>query len=140
MWGPLSDDEYIRRLRAGSFKLHNFKVTPVREKLESMTKLKDARKKVQKLGAVVRDEAFDHWLARHVVNADRPDEWTRSRVLYENYLKRANEYGQNRQDRALSKQTLATETMWGKLMGAQFPNKKRTRDGWFYPVRLKQGA
>jgi hypothetical protein len=75
-----------------------------------------------------------------VVKAEQPDEWTRSRLLYESYLRRAKDYGNNRADKELSKQTLAPETMWGKLMGARFPNKRRTRHGWYYPVRLKKGA
>ena len=140
MWGPLSDEEYVRRLELGEISVTYLKVTPDRKPLKSMTKLKAARKKALELGAVVREEAFDDWLNRHVVKAERPDEWTQSRVLYENYLKRAKDYGQNRPDKRLAKEELATETRWGKMMGAQFPNKKRTRDGWFYPIRLKRGA
>ena len=105
-----------------------------------MTNLKAARKTMNEMGAVVRDEAFDYWRESYVVEAERPDEWTQAAVLYENYLKRAKEYGNNRGDKKLAKQELATETRWGKMMGSQYPTKRRTRVGWFYPVRLKRGA
>jgi hypothetical protein len=136
----MTDEEYARRLEFGSIQVTYLKVTPDKEPLKSMTKLKAARKKALESGAVVREEAFDDWLDRYVVKAERPDQWTQSRVLYENYLKRAKAYGQNRPDKRLAKEELATETYWGKMMGSLFPNKKRTGTGWFYPVRLKQGA
>lgn len=105
-----------------------------------MVKLKAARAKMHKLAEVVREEAFDHWLREYVMNSERPDEWTLARVLYENYVKRAKEYGNNRGDKKLAKEELATETRWGKMMGSLYPNKRRTGAGWLYPVRLKRGA
>ena len=87
----------------------------------------------------MRDEAFDDWIRRCVVNAERPDQWTQARTLYANYAKRAAEYGSNRGHRALLEQAIATETQWGKMMGSLFP-KKRRASGWFYPVLLKRGA
>lgn len=115
------------------------KVTPEREKLASMTKLKAARAKVKELSAVVRDEAFEHWRNKCVVIAERPDEWTQAAVLYASYIKYAASYGNNRGDRRLAKQELATETAWGKMMGSLF-DKKRRRAGQYYPVRLKRNA
>jgi len=105
----------------------------------SFTKLKAARKKVEALATVVRDEGFDEWVRRCLVHAERPDEWTPARELYENYIERTKRYGQNRGNRALSKQELASETQWGKMMGALF-TKKRRRAGLYYPLRLKRGA
>lgn len=103
-------------------------------------KLKAARRKFQVLGDAVRSEAFDDWLRRNVVNAQRPDEWTQSRDLYEAYVRHAGKYGNNRNDKRLAIQVLATETAWGKMMGSLFPNKQRRGRGNFYPVRLKKGA
>jgi hypothetical protein len=111
------------------------KLKAARKKLN----LRDMRKKVQELGAVVRDEAFDDWHERCLVKAERPDEWTQARALYENYLKQAKGYGNNRQDRSLAKSELATETQWGRMMG-EIHLKRRRRDGNYYPVRLKRGA
>ena len=116
------------------------KVTPNREKLASMTKLKAARKRVKELGGAVRDEAFGDWLSKCVVIAQRPDEWTQAAVLYASYIRHASRYGNNRGDKALAKEELATETSWGKLMGAAYPNKKRRARGWYYPVRPKRGV
>lgn len=120
--------------------LRAIQVTPIREPLKSMKKLKAARQKVEQLSEVVRSEAFDDWLATSVVKAERPDEWTRARVLYEGYLRCAGRYGNNRADKRLSIETLATETAWGRMMGSLFPNKQRRRDGFYYPIRLKRGA
>ena len=102
-------------------------------------KLKAARKKADELAATVRDTAFDQWVTKYLVAAERPDEWTRSRELYENYLKRAVTYGENRWDRTVVKLELATETRWGRMMGSLF-TKRRSGAGWHYPVRLKRGA
>ncbi len=55
-------------------------------------------------------------------------------------LKRARAYGSNRWERALWKLELATETRFGLLMRDAGFTKKRRRQGWFYPVRLKKGA
>lgn len=115
------------------------KVTPDREKLASMTKLKAARKRVKELAAVVRDEAFEDWHSNCVVTAQHPGEWTRAAVLYASYLKYAARYGNNRGDRRLAKEELATETAWGKMMGSLF-EKKRRRAGQYYPLRLKRDA
>lgn len=106
----------------------------------AMTKLKAARKKVTDLAAVVRDEVFDDWIERCVVIANRPDEWTRSRTLYEAYVAQAPDFGANRTERSLAREEVATETQWGRMMSSLFPNKKRRRDGWYYPVRLKRRA
>lgn len=103
-------------------------------------KLKAARRKVEVLADAVRSAAFDDWLRRNVVIAQRPDEWTRSRELYEGYVRHAGKYGNNRGDKRLATEELATETAWGKMMGSVFPTKKRRRRGWYYPVRLKKGA
>lgn len=120
--------------------LTKLKVTPDRGTLQSMKKLKAARKKVLELAAVVRDEAFDDWLNNSVVRAERPDEWTQARDLYESYLRRAKNYGINRGDKRLAREELATVTQWGRMMGAEYPNKKRRRNGWYYPVRVKRGS
>jgi hypothetical protein len=123
--------------RGQSVAVTTIKVTPEREKLASMTKLKAARARVKELGAVVRNEAFEHWRNKFVVIAERPDEWTQAAVLYASYIKHAASYGNNRGDKRLAKQELATETAWGKMMGSLF-DKKRRRAGQYYPVRLKQ--
>ncbi len=105
----------------------------------TLTKLKAARKKAQDLAAAVRCDAFNDWVTIYVVKAERPDEWTQARTLYENYLKRARDYGWNQPDKRVAKEELATETQWGRMMGTLF-SKKRRRNGWYYPIRLKQGA
>jgi hypothetical protein len=104
-----------------------------------MSKLGAARKKVEQLTVVARDEAFDDWVRRCLKEASRPEEWSQSRVLYESYLKHAATYGSSRGDRALSKQVAATETRFGKMMGSLFHKTRRTR-GWYYPVKIKRGA
>lgn len=131
--------ERLARKWAG-ISLRFIQVTPIREPIKAMVKLKAARKKVEQLGEVVRSEAFDEWIATSVVRAERPDEWTQARELYEGYLRHARRYGNNRADRSLATEELATETGWGKMMGSLLPNKKRRRGGWYYPVRLKRGA
>lgn len=118
--------------------LRVIKITDRRDKHVAMTKLKAARKRVTDLAAVVRDEVFEDWIERCVVVANRPDEWTRSRALYDAYVAQAPEFGVNRTERSLARQEIATETQWGRMMGSLFPNKKRRRDGWYYPVRLKR--
>jgi hypothetical protein len=102
--------------------------------------LKAAQRRVEQLRVVIRDDAFDEWVRRCLTEAKTPQEWTQSAVLYQNYLKRAKEYGWNRQDRRLSKRELASETRFGILMRDVGISKKRRAKGWFYPVRLKQGA
>lgn len=105
----------------------------------AITKLARARRKVQELAPVVRDAAFEDWVRRFLSAVDDPREWTQARVLYENYLKRSRDFGGSRSGRRVSRQELASETQWGKMMRSAFLKKRRGR-GWFYPVRLKQGA
>ncbi len=114
-------------------------LTAKKEALKSMKQFKVLRKKLEEAAFVVRNEAFDDWIMRYVDEAERPDEWTQARDLYDCYLKRAKDYGNNRADKAISKQELATFTMWGKMMGGLF-SKKRRSNGQFYPLRLKKGA
>lgn len=104
-----------------------------------VSKLKAARRKADELGAVLRDEAFNDWVRRNLSEASRPDEWCQSRELYESYLRHATKYGASRTARGLSKQAMATETRFGKMMGSLFPKVRRAK-GWFYPVRPKRGA
>lgn len=104
-----------------------------------MTKLKNARKKALDLGATVRSDAFDDWYSRCVVNAAEPREWTQARQLYQSYVRHVQKYGWNRTDKSLASEEMATETGWGKMM-AGLSVKKRRASGWYYPLRLKQGA
>jgi hypothetical protein len=106
----------------------------------NLEKLKSVLRKAEELRVAVRDDAFDDWVRRYLVEASEPREWTQSRTLYENYLKRAKVFGRNRGDMALSKLELATETRFGILMRDAGITKKRRAKGWYYPVRLKQGA
>lgn len=108
----------------------------------NLKKLKAARKKVEEYSAVLRSDAFDDWLRRCTQPAQEPREWTRARTLYESYRRHAKAYGNNRPDKRLAKETLASETAWGKMMGSLFPHKQRRSrpNGWHYPLRLKQGA
>lgn len=114
--------------------------TPPKERVprSSLEKLKGVMKKAEELRADVRNDAFDDWVRRCVVTAQEPTEWTQARILYENYLAHAKTYGNNRADRALSVQELATETQWGRMMATLFP-KKRRRAGWYYQLRCKRG-
>jgi hypothetical protein len=102
-----------------------------------MTKLTEARTKVRDLTEVVRDDVFNDWIERYVVTAKRADEWTRSSVLYEDYASKAAGFGNNRTEKAIARETVASVTRWGKMMGSLFPAKERRRNGWYYPVRLK---
>jgi hypothetical protein len=104
-----------------------------------VSKLKAARRKADELGAVLRDDAFDDWVRRCLSEATRPDEWGQSRELYESYVRHATRYGVSRSARGLSRQVMATETRFGRMMGGLFPKTRRAR-GWFYPVRAKRGA
>ena len=103
-------------------------------------KLKAAAKKAQDLRVAVRDDAFDEWVRRCTLDAANPSEWTQAVQLYASYLRRAKAYGWNRADKRLSKRELATETRFGILMRDVGFVKTRRAKGWFYPVRLKQGA
>jgi hypothetical protein len=111
-----------------------------KKSLPSMTKLREARAKARKLGYGVQDEAFTDWIDQCVVIAQLPGDWTQAAVLYSSYIKHASRYGVTNADRAVAKSLLATETRWGKMMGAAYPNKVRRAKGWYYPVRPKRGA
>lgn len=102
--------------------------------------LKDARKKLEEASAGVRNEGFDAWVRRYVVPAKRPDEWTQATVLYENYVKHVRRWGDNRPDKRLSQLEMATETRFGIMMREIGIMKKRRRSGFFYPLRIKDGA
>ena len=105
----------------------------------ALTKLQAARRKADQLADAARDEAFDDWVRRCLKTAERPDEWSPARALYESYLRHVGRYGSSRSARSLSRQVAATETRFGKMLGSLFHKSRRAR-GWFYPVRLKKGA
>jgi hypothetical protein len=105
----------------------------------NLGKLRSARRKAEQLGSVVRDDAFDDWVRRSLFEAESPAAWTQASELYQNYMRHAARYGSSRSDRALSRQLVATETRWGKMMGSLFVKTRRAK-GWYYPVRLKHGA
>lgn len=105
-----------------------------------LEKLKAARKKADELREAVRDDAFDEWVRRYLVPAELPSDWTQAATLYANYLERANTYATNRVDRSIVKLELATETRFGLLLRDAGFTKKRRSKGWYYPVKLKQGA
>lgn len=128
-----------RLARASGPKVIHWKASADRRR-PTMVKLKAVRKKLLALSDMAREEAFDYWIGQHVAAARQPDEWTRSALLYENYLKHAVEYGRTNADKKLATIERATETRFGKLMSARYPEKRRRRDGWYYPVRLKRGA
>lgn len=140
MWGKVTDEEYAHRLKYGSLDYRVVRVTAPRPKIDSMTKLKALRKKAAEAGDTVRSEAFDDWISRCVLTAQKPDEWTLASVLYASYLRQAGKYGSNMGDRRLATDQLATQTRWGRMMGSLFPNKQRRGRGQFYPVRIKKGA
>lgn len=108
----------------------------------NLKKLKAARKKVAEYSAVLRSDAFDDWVRRCTETATGPREWTRATELYESYERHVQRYRDNRPNKRLVKETAATMTAWGKMMGSLFPNKQRRSrpNGWYYPLRLKQGA
>lgn len=111
-----------------------------RKELElTFTGLQKARAKAEELAGAVRDAAFDDWIRRCVVTAKKPSEWTQARTLYESYLRHAQRFGSNRNQVAMSIQSLASETQWGRMMATMFP-KKRRRAGNYYPIRCKRGA
>lgn len=107
---------------------------------KTLAKIRAAASQIDKLRVEVRDGAFDEWVRRCTVHADSPREWTRAAVLYANYLQRAGEYGRNRTDKRLVERDLATETRFGILLRDAGFAKNRRRAGWYYPLRLKQGA
>lgn len=110
-----------------------------REREETFSALQKARAKAEELTGAVRSAAFDDWVECCMAEARTPDEWTQARMLYENYIAHARRFGNNRAQRAQAVLALATETQWGRMMATLFP-KTRRRAGWFYPLRLKQGA
>jgi hypothetical protein len=112
---------------------------PAKPTTTNLKKLKDARKRVAEYSAVLRTNAFDDWVRRCTDTAAQPREWTRAAPLYESYVRHAKTYGENRPDKRLAKEELATETAWGKMTGSLF-GRKRRRGGNYYPLRLKQGA
>tara|TARA_R110002124_G_scaffold45004_5_gene136588 strand:+ start:8827 stop:9225 length:399 start_codon:yes stop_codon:yes gene_type:complete len=124
--------------RRPRIQLRTIKITDNPEPNVSMTKLKEARTKVRDLAEVVRDDVFNDWIERYVVSAKRSDEWTQARTLYDAYSSRAAQFGSNRTEKAIAREEVASETQWGRMMGSLFPTKKRRRNGWHYPVRLKQ--
>jgi hypothetical protein len=109
------------------------------ERDRAFSELRKARTKVEKAAGEVRDLVFREWALRCVQSAQRPDEWTQARTLYENYLLHAKTIGRNRSQRGEIVQELATETQWGRMMATQFTKKRRTA-GWYYPLRVKRGA
>lgn len=120
--------------------LHPPAPKPKKQTRGNLEKLKVALSKADKLRIAVRNDAFDDWVRRCLVVANEPKEWTQSSVLYENYLARAKDYGRNRPDKRLLKTETATETRFGILMRDAGFTKKRRSKGWYYPLRLKQGA
>lgn len=103
-----------------------------------LSKLQVARRKAEQLAAIVRTEAFRYWAFRYVKEAEVPSEWTQSRKLYESYVRSVPAFASTRQTRRTAKLEIDTETQWGRMMGALYPNKRRRGSGWFYPVRLKR--
>lgn len=112
---------------------------PKKPDTTNLKKLKAARKKVQEYSAVLRTDAFDDWVRRCTQPATQPSEWTQASPLYESYLRHAKGYGANRPDKRLAKESLASVTAWGKMMGSLFPRGRRA-GGNIYPLRLKRGA
>lgn len=110
-----------------------------REKEATFSALQKARAKAEELTGALRTAAFDDWVRRCVVDVKTPTEWTQARTLYENYIAHAQQFGDNRAQRAQSVQALATETQWGRMMATLYLKKRRTK-GWYYPVKLKRGA
>ncbi|WP_145201175.1 hypothetical protein [Sphingobium sp. B2] len=108
----------------------------------AQSKMRAARREMEKLKPLVRDLAFEYWLRRYVVSADNRREWTRSTLLFENYCKHAAECGANRGETDILNEELASETRFGILLReAGFKSERRSRpDGNYYPLRLKQGA
>jgi hypothetical protein len=78
-------------------------------------------------------------MARCVVDAQTPSEWTQASTLYENYIAHARRFGENRAQRSQSVLALATQTQWGRMMATLFPKTRRSA-GWFYPLKLRRGA
>lgn len=113
---------------------------PRQSRIETaITGLQQARAEAQTQAGWVEDLIFDDWIARCVIEANDPREWTQARVLYEDYLTHAKTCAKNRAQKTLVVQVLATETQWGRMMATLFPKKRRTA-GWYYPLRCKRGG
>jgi hypothetical protein len=108
----------------------------------AQSKMRAARREMEKLKPFVRDAAFEYWLRRYVVSAERRRDWTQATLLYENYCKHAGECAGNVGDAAILKAELASDTRFGILLReAGFVSERRSRpNGNYYPLRLKQGA
>ncbi len=106
----------------------------------AFSELRKARTKVEKAAGHVTDLVFREWVQSCVLPAQRPDEWTQARVLYENYLLHAKTIGRNRSQRREVVLELATETQWGRMMAAVPFTKKRRTAGWYYPLRAKRSS
>jgi len=107
---------------------------------DPFSKLKKARKDVEEATTGVRNDGFEAWIRRYVAPAERPSEWTQATILYENYIKHARGWGNNRPDKRLSQLALATETRFGIMLREIGLIKKRKHGGFFYPLRIKAGA
>ena len=147
--------EFNRRHRARTFTVETFaqwvdEVLPVdpaaprrfaRRKIKrDFDEVKKARKALEEAGTGIRNEGFDAWIRRYTEPADTPSGWTQSTVLYANYVKHARRWGDNRPDKRITQLMLATETRFGLLMRGIGLIKVRRSRGYFYPIRLKQGA
>jgi len=108
----------------------------------AQSKMRAARREMEKLKPLVRDAAFEYWLCRYVVRAEHRREWTQATQLYENYCKHAGDCAGNMGDIAILKEELASPTRFGILLReAGFASERRSRpNGNYYPLRLKQGA
>jgi hypothetical protein len=108
----------------------------------AQSKMRAARREMEKLKPLVRDAAFEYWLRRYVQRAERRSEWTQATPLYENYIKHAAECGGNGGETAILKSEVASDTRFGILLReAGFASERRSRpNGNYYPLRLKQGA
>ncbi len=74
-----------------------------------------------------------------LVNAERSEEWTQARVLYASYLRQAGDFGHNNLNRSFGNAELATEPLWGRMMG-QLYMKRRQSGGNYYSAKLKRDA
>jgi hypothetical protein len=86
------------------------------------------------------DDMFSTWARLFLLPASNPSEWTQATALYENYVKLASLRGADKAAANIARSVIVTQTQWGKMMGSLYPNKRRTRAGWFYPVKLIKGT
>ncbi|MEQ1685760.1 MAG: hypothetical protein ABL916_19105 [Burkholderiaceae bacterium] len=105
----------------------------------AITALQRARDKAAEAAGWVQDMYFRNWLLRNVERATTPAEWTKARVLYEDYCKNARFYGKDWHEEAAVEQTLPTETRWGRMM-ATLPDvaKQRRGEGMYYALTLQR--